>query len=108
MSNTTTVNSGRQKIGHQKDNIKRTLLESSHSSTSETDFILSNTEKTFQTETKSKSYGAINVLSKWASLLATFFGRIISWLNGLGGNEIDVHRMENRHNERPVIRKWNL
>lgn len=108
MSNTTTVNSGRQKIRHQKDNIKRTALELTHSSTIETDFILSHTEKTFQAETKSKSYGADNGLAKWASLLATFFGRITNWLNSFGSNEIDVQRMESRHSQQPGFRKWNL
>jgi hypothetical protein len=108
MSKTTIVNNRRREISHQKKNLKMVALESTPLATNERDFILSDTEKTFQAETKSKSYGAINVLSKWASLLATFFGRILSWLNGFGGHEIDVHRMESRRNEQPVLRKWNL
>jgi hypothetical protein len=105
MSNTTIVNNRRRKIGQQKNNLE---MVASESATSETDFILSDTEKKSQTETELKSYGVISGFSKRVSLLATFFGRIPSWLNGFGGSEIDAHRMESRHNEQPGLRKWNL
>ena len=108
MSNTTIVNNGRRKIGQQEKNLEMVALESTPSATNETALILSDTEKTFQTETKSKSYGVNNGFSKSISLLVTFFGRIPSWLNDFGGSEIDVHRMESRHNEQPGLRKWNL
>jgi len=108
MSNTTIVNNGRPKIGQQKKNLEMVGSESTRSVTNETDFILSDTEKTFQTETKSKSYGVNNGFSKCVSLLVTFFSRILSWLNGSGGSEIDVHRMESRRNEQLGLRKWNL
>ena len=108
MSNTTTVNNGRRTIGQQRRNLETVALESTPLATNETDFILSATEKTFQTETKSKSYGVSNRYSKYVSLLVTFFSRILSWLNGFGGSRIDVHRMESRSNEQLGLRKWNL
>lgn len=108
MSNTTIVNNGKGKIGQQEKNLGMVALESTPSATNEKDFILSNTEKTFQTETKSKSYSVNNGFSKCISLLVIFFGRILSWLNGFGGSEIDVHRMESRRNEQLGLRKWNL
>jgi hypothetical protein len=108
MSNTTIVDNGRRRIGQQKKNLEMVALESTPSATNEMDFILSDTEKTFQTETKSKSYGVSNRLSKYVSLLVTFFRRILSWLNGFGGGKIDVHRMESGRSEQLGLRKWNL
>lgn len=109
MSKTTIVNNRRREIGYQKKNLKMVALESTPSATSETAFILSDTGNTFPTETKSKSYGVNNNrLSKWAGLIVTFFGRILSWLNGFGGSAIDVQRMESRRNEQLGFRKWNL
>jgi hypothetical protein len=108
MSNTTIVNNGRPKIGQQKRNLEMVASGSTPLASNETDFILSDTEKTFQTETKSKSYGVSNGFSKYISLLVTFFGRVLSWLHGSGGSEIDVHRMESRRNEQLGLRKWNL
>ena len=108
MSNTTIVKNGRAKIGQQERNLEMVASESTPSATNETDFILSDTEKTFQTQTKSKPYGVNNGFSECISLLVTFFGRILSWLNGSGGSEIDVHRMESRRNEQLGLRKWNL
>ena len=108
MSNTTIVNNGRGKIGQQEKNLEMVASGSTPSAIDETDFILSDTEKTIQAETKSKSYGVNNGFSKCISLLVTFFGRILSRLNGFGGSEIDVHRMESRRNEQLGLRKWNL
>lgn len=108
MSNTTIVNDGREKIGQQEKNLEMVASESMPSATDETDFILSDTEKTIQTETKSKSYVVNNGFSKCINLLVAFFGRILSWLNGSGSSEIDVHRMESRSNEQLGLRKWNL
>jgi len=108
MSNTTIVNNGRRKIGQQKKNLEMVGSESTPSATNEKDFILSDTEKAFQTETKSKSYGVNNGFFKYISLPVTFFSRIFSWLNGFGGSEIDAHQMESRRNEQVGLRKWNL
>jgi len=108
MRNTAIVDSGSVKVGQQEKNLKMVASESAPAATNETDFILSNTEKTFQTATKSKSYGVNNGFSKCISLLVVFFGRILSWLNGFGGTEIDVHRMESRRKEQLGLRKWNL
>ena len=108
MNNTTIVHDGRRKIGRQEKNLEMVASESTPSATSETAFVLSDTGKTFQTETKAKSYGANNGFAKCISLLVTFSGRIASWLNGFGSSEIDVHRMESRHNEQLGLRKWNL
>jgi len=108
MSKTTIVKNGSAKIGQQEKNLEMAASESTLSATNETDFILSDTGKTFQTETRLKSYGASNGFSKCISLLVTFFGRILGWLNGFGGSEIDVHRIESRRNEQLGLRKWNL
>jgi hypothetical protein len=109
MSKTTIVNNRRREIGYQKKNLKMVSMESTPLATNERDFSLADTEKTFQTETKSKSYGVNNNgLSKWVRLIVTFFGRILSWLNGFGGSAIDVHQLENRHSQQPGFRKWNL
>ena len=108
MSNTTIVKNGKRKIGQQEKNLEMVALESTPSATNETDFVLPDIEKTFQTETKSKSYGVNDGFSKFISLLVIFFGRILSWLNGFGGSEIDEHRMESRRNEQLGLRKWNL
>jgi DNA gyrase/topoisomerase IV subunit A len=108
MSNTTTVSNGRRKIGQQEKSLEMVALESTPLATNETDSILSATEKTFQTETESKSYSVNNRFSKYVSLLVTFFRRILSWLNGFGGGKIDVHRMESGRSEQLGLRKWNL
>ena len=108
MSNTTIVNNGRRKIGQQEKNLEMAALESTPSATNETALILSDTEKTFQTETKSKFYVVNNGFARCSSLIVTFSNRILSWLNGFGGSEIDVRRMESRHNEQLGPRKWNL
>ena len=108
MSNTTIVNNGRRKIGQQKRNLEMVASGSTPLASNETDFILPDIEKTFQAETRTKSYGVNNGFCKSISLLVTFFGRILSWLNDFGGSKIDVHRMESRHNEQLGLRKWNL
>jgi len=108
MSNTTIVKNGRAKIGQQEKNLEMVASESTPSATNETDFILSDTEKTFQTQTKSKSYGVNNGFSECISLLVTFFGRILSWLSNFGGGKIDVYRMESRRFEQLGLRKWDL
>ncbi len=108
MSNTTIVNNGRSKIGQQEKTLEMVARESTPSATNETDFILSDTEKTFQTETRSKSYGVNKAFSRSVSLLVSFFGRIVSFLNGFGGSTIDVHRMESGRSEQLGVRKWNL
>lgn len=108
MSNTTIVKNGKGKTAQQEKNLEMVALESRPSATNETDFILPDTEKTFQTETEAKSYGVSNGFSKCISLLVVFSGRVLSWLNGFGGTEIDVHRMENRRKEQLGLRKWNL
>jgi hypothetical protein len=108
MNNTAIVHNGRRKIGGQEKNLEMVALESTHSATNETAFILSDTEKTFQTETKSESYAVNNGFARCISLLVTFSSRVLSWLNGFGGSEIDVHRMESRRDEQPGLRKWNL
>jgi len=108
MSNTTIIKNGRTKIDQQEKTLEIIASESTPSVTNEMDFILSDTEKTFQTETGSKSYGVNNGLSEFISLLVTFSGRIFSWLNGFGASEIDVHRVESRRSEQLGLRKWNL
>ena len=108
MKNSTVINKIRRETGQQEKNLEMVVSESTTSAIDETDFILSDTEKTIQAETKSKSYGVNNGFSKCISLLVTFFGRILSWLNGFGSSEIDVHRMETRSNEQMGLRKWNL
>ena len=108
MSKTTIVNNRRREIGYQKKNLKMVALKSTPLATNETAFILSDTGKTFQTATKSRPYGVNNRFAGCISLLVTFYGRILSWLNGFGGSEIDVHRMESRRNEQLGLRKWNL
>ena len=108
MSNTTIVKNGKGKIGQRERNLEMVASESTLSASNEADFILSDTEKTLQTETRSKSYGINNGFSKCISLLVTFSRRILSCLNGFGGSEIDVHRMESRRNEQLGLRKWNL
>ena len=108
MKNTTMVNNRRGKIDQQENNLEIVVSESTPSATDEMDFILSDSEKTVKAETKSKSYGVNNGFSKCISLLVAFFGRILSWLNGSGSSEIDVHRMESRSNQQLGLRKWNL
>jgi hypothetical protein len=108
MSNTTIVKNGRAKIGQQEKNLEMVASESTPSATNEMDFILSDTERTSQTQTKSKSYGVNNGFSKCISLLVTFFGRILSWLSNFGGSKIDVYRMESRRFEQLGLRKWDL
>jgi DNA gyrase/topoisomerase IV subunit A len=108
MSNTTTVSNGRRKIGQQEKSLEMVALESTPLATNETDSILSATEKTFQTETESKSYSVNNRFSKYVSLLVTFFSRVLSWLNGFAGSEIDVYRMGSRQFEQLGLRKWDL
>jgi prephenate dehydratase len=108
MSNTTIVKNGSAKIGQQEKDLEMVASEATLSATNETYFILSDTERPFQTETESKSYDASNGFSKCISLLVTFGGRILSFLNGFGGSEIDVHRIESRRNEQLGLRKWNL
>ena len=108
MSNRTIVDNGRATIGQQERNLEMVASESTLPASNEADFILSDTEKTFQIETRSKSYGVNNGFSKCISLLVIFSRRILSYLNGFGGSEIDVHRMESRRNEQLGLRKWNL
>jgi hypothetical protein len=108
MNNTAIVHNRRRKIGGQEKNLEMVALESTHSATNETAFILSDTEKTFQTETRSKSYGVDKAFSRYVSSLVSFFGRIVSTLNGFGGSKVDVHRMESRHKEQLGPRRWNL
>jgi len=108
MSNTTIVNNRRARIDQRERNLEMVAPESTPSATSEMDFILSDTEKTFQTETGSESYGVSNAFSRSVSLLVSFFGRIVSFLNGFGGSKIDVHRMESGRSEQLGLRKWNL
>ncbi len=108
MNNTTTVNEGRVRIGQQEKNLEMVSSESTVSATNETDFVLSDTEKTFQTETTSKSYRVNNGFSECISLVATLLRRILRCVNNLGGSEIDVHRMESGRREHLGLRKWNL
>ena len=108
MRNTAIVNSGSVKVGQQEKNLKMVASESTPAATNETDLILSDTERPFHIETRSKSYGINNGFSKCISLLVTFSGRILSFLNGFGGSEIDVHRIESRRKEQLGLRKWNL
>jgi hypothetical protein len=82
--------------------------ESAPAATNETDFILPDSERTFQIETRSKSYGINKAFSGYVSSLVSFFGRIVSFLDGFDGSKVDVHRMESRRKEQLGLRKWNL
>ena len=108
MSNTTIVNNRRARIDQRERNLEMVAPESTPSATSEMDFVLSDTERTFQIETRSKSYGANKAFSRSVGSLVSFFGRIVSFFNGFGGSNIDVHRMENGRSEQLGLRKWNL
>ena len=56
---------------------------------------------------ESKSRNLKYQLYKFAVLVATFIGKILSWLNGFGNGEIDVRRMETGRNENLGIRTLN-
>jgi len=108
MSNTTIVNNGKARIGQRERNLAMVAPESTPSPISGMDFILSDTEKTVQIETRSESYGVNKAFSRCVSLLLSFFSGMVSFLNGFGGSRIDVHRMENGRSEQLGLRKWNL
>jgi hypothetical protein len=108
MGNTTTVNNRTARIGQRERSLEMVAPESAPAATSEMDFILSDSERTFQIETRSKSYGANKAFSRSVSSLVSLFGRIVGLLNGFGGGRIDVHRMETGRSEQPGLGKWNL
>ena len=108
MGNTAIVNSRRARIGQRERSLEMVAPESTRSATSEMDFVLSDSERTFQIETRSKSYGANKAFSRSVSSLVSFFGRIGRFLNGFGASKIDVNRMESGRSEQLGLRKWNL
>jgi hypothetical protein len=108
MGNTTIVNNRRARIDQRERSLKMVAPESAPAATNQTDFILTDTERTFQIGTGSKSYGVDKAFSRYVGSLVSFFGRIVSFLNGFGGSKVDVHRMESRRKEQLGLRRWNL
>jgi hypothetical protein len=60
------------------------------------------------TETLPVSSDFKNKIAKQVGFIFALFKQIFNWLNGIGSNEIDVQRMENRNDQQLGIRKWNL
>lgn len=104
----TTLKKAGDMVGHQNDYIGTVVSESTTSVIDGTTLNLSDVELTDIAEVTPASPGIRYLISKRFVVLVNFFCRVLSWLNGSGSSEIDVHRMETHNDQHLGLRKWNL